>query len=260
MASRFSFLMATLVHKLALRIWRRRHAAVLAGQRADKDARRWRRQARELRPLLAELERDVDQATTQAETLGATGRDILPRDTSFFFRPQVFEKPLARPGLARPASGTLLGEGVTLHHDVPEPDFTVRQVRNKTESPARFGLVIESYELGGTFLSLALSCPEGEAQRTSRDDLVRFTFDMSLDVPLEVFARLNLRHGPNVEQIVRELDFNAADPWVEFDIFYSQFDPKRGKDMWLDLIFQTPTMNEIHIRDVSILRRPRLSL
>lgn len=259
MASRISFLAATLLHKIALRMWRRRRNDMVSGTVEGRIARKWRKQLRELRPILAEIEREVDQ-TVRTNIVQATGRDILPRDTSFFHRPEIFKTAIPRPGIARPNSGTPLGEGLTLHHDIPTPDFTLRQSANRGESPAAFGILMESYELTGTFLSLAVAFPEGEAQRTGRDDLIRLTFDISMDVPLEVFARLNLRHGPNVEQIVRELDFNATDPWVEFDVFYSKYEPKRGKDIWLDLIFQTPTMNEIHIRDLSVLRRPRLSL
>ncbi len=76
----------------------------------------------------------------------------------------------------------------------------------------------------------------------------------------EIFARLNLRHGPNTEQIVRELDLATREIWVEFDLYYTQFNENRGSSMWVDLIFEGPSMNQVTIRDITMIRRPRASI
>ncbi len=63
--------------------------------------------------------------------------------------------------------------------------------------------------------------------------------------PLEIFARLNIKHGPNVEQIVRELPLDEEEVMVEFDLAYTKMNEKRVERMWLDLIFEGAEMNQI---------------
>ena len=81
-----------------------------------------------------------------------------------------------------------------------------------------------------------------------------------MEKPLEIFARLNIKHGPNVEQIVRELPLNAAEVAVEFDLAYTKINEKRVEKIWVDLIFEGPEMNQIILRDVTLTRRPRADL
>ena len=73
---------------------------------------------------------------------------------------------------------------------------------------------------------------------------------------LEIFARLNVRHGPNTEQLVRELP-PGEETMVEFDLAYSSLNEKRVERLWLDLIFEGPEMNQILLRDITLTRRPR---
>jgi len=75
-----------------------------------------------------------------------------------------------------------------------------------------------------------------------------------------MFERLNLRHGPNTEQIVRELDLSTREMFVEFDLFYTKFKEVRAQSLWFDLIFESPSMNQITIRDVSVIRRRRANI
>ena len=72
--------------------------------------------------------------------------------------------------------------------------------------------------------------------------------------------RLNIKHGPNVEQIVRELPLNEEEVMVEFDLAYTKVNEKRIEKLWLDLIFEGPEMNQIILRDVTVSRRPRAEL
>ena len=78
--------------------------------------------------------------------------------------------------------------------------------------------------------------------------------------PLEIFARLNVRHGPNTEQIVRELTLGGDSVVVEFDLAYSNLNEKRVERAWVDLIFEQPSMNQVILRDVNFSRRPRADL
>jgi hypothetical protein len=83
---------------------------------------------------------------------------------------------------------------------------------------------------------------------------------VELEKPLEIFARLNIKHGPNTEQIVRELPLNAEEIMVEFDLAYSNLNEKRVERAWIDLIFENPQMSQLVLRDVTFSRRPRAAL
>ncbi|MDX5401755.1 MAG: DUF6478 family protein, partial [Rhodobacterales bacterium] len=83
---------------------------------------------------------------------------------------------------------------------------------------------------------------------------------VEMEKPLEIFARLNIRHGPNTEQIVRELPLHEEDIMVEFDLAYSSMNEKRVEKAWVDLIFEGPEMNQVILRDLTFSRRPRAEL
>jgi hypothetical protein len=74
---------------------------------------------------------------------------------------------------------------------------------------------------------------------------------------LEIFARLNIKHGPNTEQIICELPLTQDDTTVEFDLAYSNLNEKRVDSAWVDLIFEGPEMNQVTLRDMTFSRRPR---
>ena len=64
-------------------------------------------------------------------------------------------------------------------------------------------------------------------------------------------------HGPNTEQVVRELPLNQKEVVVEFDMAYTNLNEKRVGKAWLDLIFEGPEMNQVVIRDLTFARCPR---
>jgi len=90
--------------------------------------------------------------------------------------------------------------------------------------------------------------------------LLRMDVIVEMEKPLEIFARLNIKHGPNVEQIVRELPLNKEEVAVEFDLAYSKLNEKRVEKLWVDLIFEGPEMNQVTLRDLTFSRRPRAEL
>ena len=89
---------------------------------------------------------------------------------------------------------------------------------------------------------------------------MRLETSVETEKPLEIFARLNIRHGPNTEQIVRELPAGDGEAWIEFDLAYTNINERRIDRMWLDLIFEGPEMNQIILRDVTLSRRPRAEI
>lgn len=83
---------------------------------------------------------------------------------------------------------------------------------------------------------------------------------IELEKPIEIFARLNIKNGPNTEQIVRELDLTQEQTVVEFDLAYSNLNERRIEGAWLDLIFEGPEMNQVVLRDLTFSRRPRAQI
>ena len=116
------------------------------------------------------------------------------------------------------------------------------------------------FRFDGSYLSLVVDLPTAAVTGLRLKHLIRLDVIVEMEKPLEIFARLNIKHGPNVEQIVRELPLNEEEVMVEFDLAYARMNEKRVERMWVDLIFERPEMNQIILRDVTFSRRPRAEL
>lgn len=238
--------------------------------------RRWRRIAdaaeamdlatlRRARGRARMLRRQLDRVIHLAEyrlALPVIGSNALrrPMGADWVWRPDLWRGPMAVAGQA-PASGrTALSEGATLFHDCRAGELTLRQIRNRRETDlAPFGLRLEVFRFDGSFLSLVLDLPAEAVEGLRLKHLIRLELALEREQPLQVFARLNIRHGPNVEQLVRELP-PEEEVMVEFDLAYTKMNEKRVERLWLDLIFERPQMNQVTLRDVTLSRRPRAEL
>ena len=105
-----------------------------------------------------------------------------------------------------------------------------------------------------------INLPTDAITGLKRRHLIRMDTIVQLEHPLEIFARLNIRHGPNTEQIVRELPVGQENISVEFDLAYSKLNEKRIEAAWIDLIFEGPDMNQVVLRDLTFSRRPRAQI
>jgi hypothetical protein len=165
------------------------------------------------------------------------------------------------PGMASVPGKAEIAPGSTVFHDCRRSELTVRQIRNSREVDlAPFGLRMDVLRFDGSFLSLVLDLPDSAAQGLKLSHLIRLDAVVELEKPLEIFVRLNLKHGPNVEQVVRELPMHTDEVMVEFDLAYTKMNEKRIEKLWVDLIFEGPEMNQIILRDVTMSRRPRAEL
>ncbi len=165
------------------------------------------------------------------------------------------------PGLSSVQNQSQLGEEVTLFHDCAFSELTLRQLRNTREADlAPYGLRMDVFKFDGSFLSLVIDLPPEAVQGLKRRHLLRMDTIVEMEKPLEIFARLNIKHGPNTEQIVRELPLHEEDIMVEFDLAYTKLNEKRVEKAWLDLIFEGPEMNQVVLRDLTFSRRPRAEL
>ena len=104
-------------------------------------------------------------------------------------------------------------------HDCKISELTLRQIRNTHERDlAPFGLTMDVFKFDGTYLSLVLNLPDTAVQGLKKKHLLRMDAIVEMEKPLEIFARLNIKHGPNTELIVRELPLNQDEVMVEFDL------------------------------------------
>lgn len=215
--------------------------------------------ARALRSTLDDLLREAENRLS----LPRIGADsfIRPLDADWAWRPDLFRGPLARPGLASVRTQSEINPELKVFHDCPSHELTIRQLRNtREEDLAPFGLRLDVFEFTGSFLSFSLALPASVAEGLSKRHLISMKALLYAEHPLEIFARLNLQHGPNTETIVRQLPTGASEAVVEFDLGYLDFNEARVSKLWLDLIFEAPRMNQVTLRDLTFSRQPRAQM
>ncbi|MFD2739640.1 DUF6478 family protein [Sulfitobacter aestuarii] len=221
--------------------------------------RRQRNRARLLRHHLDRLINKADERLA-LPMIGSTGF-AKPHNADWAWRPALWRGPLAEKGRASVPNKARLGDEITLFHDCAQSELTLRQLRNlRREDLAPYGLRLDVFSFDGSFLSLVVDLPESGWKGLKRNHLLRLEAIVELEKPLEIFARLNIRHGPNTEQIVRELPMEQSDMRVEFDLAYSSINEKRVEAAWIDLIFEGPQMNQVVLRDLTFSRRPRAQI
>ena len=234
-------------------------AAARAGSADLSDLRLQRQRARDLRRHLDDLIHVADgrlaQPLTRATDLPG------PYGSDWGWRPDLWRGPLPQPGLASVQSKTMLGRDLTLFHDCDRSELTLRQLRNRREGDqAPFGLHMDVFRFDGSFLSLVVDLPVQAVTGLQQRHLIRLNTVIEMERPIEIFARLNIRHGPNTEQLVRSLPLQDPEVMVEFDLAYSSMNEKRVEKAWVDLIFEGPEMNKVTLRDLTFSRRPRAEL
>jgi hypothetical protein len=221
--------------------------------------RRNRARARRLRLHLDRLIHVAEERLA----LPMIGNQAFPRptDADWAWRPELWCGPLPVPGMSSVESKSQLGKQATLFHDCTQSELSLRQIRNRrAEDLAAYGLRLDVFRFDGSYLSLAIDLPEEASRGLRRSHLIRIETIVEMEKPLEIFARLNIRNGPNTEQVVRELPLGAETVFVEFDLAYTRLNEKRVDKMWLDLIFEGPEMNQVTLRDLTFSRRRRAAL
>ncbi len=223
----------------------------------------------ELRGLRTEargMRRQLDRVLQVADarlTVPALGVGLpqMPLGTDWSWRPDLWRGALPEPGVVASADRTPLGEGVALYHDCPLGEVVVRQLRNdRPEDRAPYGLAIDVFGFRGSFLSLALNLPQAAVEGLQSRHLVRADLVVDSERPVTGYARLNVKHGPNLAQPVSSLPEQGRDKLAEFDLAYTDLNDRRIERAWLDVILNEPAMTRIVIRDLVVSRRPRAEL
>lgn len=257
MAHRSDSLIDRIIHRRVLRRWR-----ALADLGSGLDLQTLRR----LRSQAWALRRSLDRVIHMAEhrlALPVIGSNAIrkPMGSDWVWRPHLWKGPIPVPGFSSVPGKADVCEGTTIFHDCRRSELTVRQIRNtRDEDLAPFGFRMDVFRFDGSFLSLVIDLPDEAVTGLLLTHLIRLDAIVEMEKPLEIFARLNIKHGPNVEQIVRELPLNEQEVMVEFDLAYTKMNEKRVERVWIDLIFEGPEMNQVILRDVTLSRRPRAEL
>ncbi len=212
------------------------------------------------------LRNRLDRVIHQAEhrlSLPLIGSNVIrrPIGTDWAWRPDIWLGPMSKMGYASVPNRTQISPGTTIYHDCKRSELTARQIRNTREADiAPFGFRLDVFRFDGSFLSLALDFPPEATIGLKQKHIIRIDLIVEREKPLEIFARLNIKHGPNMETIVREMPLDQDEVMVEFDLGYSKINEKRVEKIWIDLIFEGPEMNQIILRDLTFTRRPRAEL
>lgn len=245
------------IHSRAIARWARQ--ARLARSADLFGLRKQRLHARQLKAHLDNLIHIADERL--ALPLEDSTSFPKPHNADWAWRPELWRGPLPTPGMSAVQTRAMLGNQVTLFHDCEQSELTLRQLRNiREEDLAPYGLRMDVFRFDGSFLSLVVDMPQAAVEGLKRTHLIRMDVIVELEKPIEIFARLNIKNGPNTEQIVRELDLNQDQIFVEFDLAYSNMNERRVEAAWIDLIFEGPEMNQVTLRDLTFSRRPRAQI
>ena len=253
-------LLDRVLHRSAMRRWSR--AAKRSG---DEEPQVLKRQLGQARLLRSRLEKLIHTAEDRLTTSLNSGDGLeLPLNGDWVWRPGIWRGPIFPHGISPVAKKTQLGHRVAVYHDCPIGEISLRQVRNaRVEDRAPFGLGLDVFQFEGSFLSLAIDLPQDAILGLAKSHLLGLDARIALEAPLELFGRLNIRHGPNTEQIVREMKLGAdegCDLTVDFDLAYSGLNERQVDAAWIDLIFENPQMNRIMLYDLIATRRLRAAL
>ena len=245
--------------RLAFRRVRRAVAAGIdgIGGLSLRDVRRVRSDARALRREADRLFQAADGAMRAPAVSGS-----LPGTSSrteWAKRITALAHPIFPKGYCPVQSGTRIADDISVHHDGSDlAALALRQERTfEANVLAPYGIACDCLDFDGTYLSFALSLEEEAVSRISPHDLLRINLTLEAETPVTAYGRLNIRHGPNTETMVREIDLRRPDALLEYDLFYTDMDVDQITGVWVDLIFERPAMNRFALREAVISRRRR---
>ena len=173
-------------------------------------------------------------------------------DPSWYWVPQLWCD--GATGVSHPqiASNTPLCDGVKLFHSAEAQSVGISSL-TEGENTA-IAVDVRSDLLN--YLSLVIDLPDQIARTLTRDQIVELDAHISaLDSP--VYARLNLRYGPNTEHMNILLYDHQDQTKAEFDLWYSKLNAPRMEKAWIDLIVDNPPVGQITISDLALTRRKR---
>ncbi|GFE64487.1 DUF6478 family protein [Litoreibacter roseus] len=242
------------LHRRNLRLWEQ--AADVA---ETVDLPRLRQMRTDVRQVRRRLDRINHIASARLAIPHISGERIpKPAQADWAHRPEVWRGPIAPSGIASAQNKASVGSQIKLHHDCTASEIVLRQVQNtRAEDLAPFGLHMDVFGFTGTFLSFAIDLPKDVTTDLTRDHIMRIEISLEGDVDRPVFARLNIKNGPNIEKLSQQIPQGSGQHAVDYDLGPTRLHEKRIEHVWLDLIFDQPAMSAVTIRDLTASRRPR---
>ena len=238
---------------------------------------RWRKATQDVKGTdLSTLERSNDVAkrmlrAISAFKLEADSRLALPRigsttfpqppGTDWAWRPKPWRASVSPAGIAPALSKMELTSELVIFHDCKHAEISLRQSRNARDIDlAPYGITLEAFHFAGSYLSLVIEIPHGSCEGLKKRHLIRLAGIIERERPTTIYARLNVKNGPNTEQVLLTLPDDTSETMVEFDLAYSGLNERRAERMWIDLMIESPAMNKISIRDLTLCRYPRAEI
>lgn len=249
-------LIGRFLHRRSLARWRAATRAVAETKPSDLDVQVQyaKRTARRIRDFNAEAAAKL--------ALPRPGTTTFPRPagTDWSWRPKPWRIACPELGLAPALPKDSITNELVIFHDCKSREISLRQQRNMRDidlSP--YGVSLEVFHFDGSYLSLVIEVPASSCEGLKKNHLIRLGTLIERERPTRIYARLNVKHGPNTEQILLTLP-DDEDAMVEFDLAYSQLNEARAERMWIDLMIEDPAMNRITFRDLNLSRYPRADL
>ena len=249
-------LIGRFLHRRSVARWRASTAEVGDTQTGDLDTQvqMAKRTARRIRDFQAEAAAKL--------ALPRPGSSTFPRPagTDWSWRPKPWRMACPELGLSPALPKDNITNELLIFHDCKSREITLRQTRNTRDidlSP--YGMTLEVFYFDGSYLSLVIEVPPASCEGLRKNQLIRLATVITRERPTKIYARLNVKHGPNTEQILLTLP-DEEEAFVEFDLAYSQLIEARAERMWIDLLIEDPNMNKITFRDLNLSRYPRAEI
>ncbi|SFR59949.1 hypothetical protein SAMN04488005_3160 [Yoonia tamlensis] len=218
-----------------------------------------RQNARQLLGPLQELSQ-IAETRLARPRIGST-TFARPVGTDWSWRPMAWRAALPQRGLSPAQNKARMGDEIGIFHDCKRPEITLSQQRNLGgDDLAAYGLGLEVFHFDGRFLSLVIDLPAEASVGLKKRHILRLSAVIDREVPINIYARLNVKNGPNTEQSLLMLSDTQRETSAEFDLAYTQLNEARTEKIWIDLLFEDPHMNKITIRDINICRFPRAEI
>lgn len=206
--------------------------------------------------------RDFNAAAAARLALPRPGSDAFPRPagTDWSWRPKPWRMACPELGLAPMLPKDNITNELVIFHDCKSREISLRQIRSTRDIDLLpYAMLLEVFHFDGSYLSLVTEVPAESCTGLRKNHLIRLATSINRERPTRIYARLNVKHGPNTEQILLTLP-DEEDAAVEFDLACSQLIEARAERMWIDLMIEDPAMNQITFRDLNLSRYPRADL
>ncbi len=220
------------------------------------DLRDVRAEARRMRRSLDELLHVAD-GRLALPLLGSNAM-TRPSGADWVWRPEAWRGPVEPSGLAGVEPRTRFGSELAVHHDCPMGEVTFRQLRNARQGDlAPFGVSLDVLGFAGSYLSLAFDLPDEAVENLARRHIVRVEMSVDRERDITLYARLNVKNGPNTEQVVAKVEGPDHAQAADFDLGFTKINEARVERVWFNLFFEEPAMSRVVIRDLVMSRRFR---